>query len=1225
MDANTGVVTVANGTLLNREAAASHDITVRATSADGSTADTVFTISVIDLDEFDVTPSSDTHAAANAVNENAANGTTVGITVSASDADATTNGVTYSLTDSAGGRFAVDANSGVVTVANGMLLNREAAASHTITVRSTSADGSTADTVFAISVNDADEFDVSAPADAQGAANTVAENAANGTVVGITASASDADAATNAVTYSLTDDAGGRFSMDANTGVVTVADGTLLNREAAAAHNVTVRATSADGSMADTVFTINVTDIDEFDVGAVSDSHGAANSVAENAAIGTTVGITAAASDADVTTNAVTYSLDDNAGGRFAIHATSGVVTVAAALDFETATSHDIAVRATSADGSFSTQVLTIQVTDVNESGVGAISDVDAAANLVLENATDGATVGLTAFSADPDSTDTVTYSLDDDAGGRFAIDANSGVVTVADGSLLNREAAASHNITVRATSTDGSTADTVFTIAVTDVNEFDVTAPTDANTAANSVDENATNGTVIDIKASAWDADATTNGVTYLLTDSAGGRFAIDAHSGVVTVADGTLLNHDVAASHNITVRATSADGSTADTVFTIVVNGANNDSPIITSNGGGATAAVSRSENAAVVTTVTATDADLPTQTLTYTIVGGADAGRFAIDSSTGALLFLSAPDFETPSDADADNVYEVTVQVSDDSGGADSQAISITVTPVNEAPSITTNMGAVVAEGSSGNVLTTAMLNAGDADDAGSGLTYTIVSVTANGTLRNNGLALGLNSTFTQADLEAGRITYDHDGSETTSDSFGLRLADGGEDNVVPATGTFNIGITPVNDAPTSISLSANQVLENAAPGTLIGTAAATDVDAGETFGYELTDDAAGRFAIDASTGDLTVADGSRLDFETASSYAVTIRVTDSGGLTHTETFIISVRDFNESPTAQGESYTTLQFGSLTISSPAGVLANDQDADGDALAAVLVSDVAHGTLSLHADGAFVYVPDATFSGTDSFTYMASDGSLTSTAITVTITVEPVAPATPPSSGGNSEPATEEPLEPEPVEEPVDETPPEAEAPAAEQPAPPAAPPAAAPVAGGDPTVAVPPKSATAEVAQALEEVASVATVEAIEDGEDAATRFVRNALRGGSYSTSLNGALTFVPLKPFVGAVANAPLSLFMPNEEWTATTKEDALVSTEEIVLGTTTVVSTALSVGYVVWLVRGGSLVASLAASLPAWTSFDPLPILQSFEDQNAPEKKDEESLCDLVS
>ena len=222
---------------------------------------------------------------------------------------------------------------------------------------------------------------MTAPADSDGSANAVNENAANGTAVGITAAASDADATTNTVTYSLTDNAGGRFAIHANTGVVTVANGLLLDREAAASHNITVRATSADGSTADSTFTVNLNDVDEFDTGAVTDSNAAANTVAENAAVGTAVGLTGLASDADATAT-ITYSLDDNAGGRFAIHGTTGVVTVNAALDYETATSHSVTIRATSSDGSFSTQSFSIAVTDVNESGITAISDTDAAADL---------------------------------------------------------------------------------------------------------------------------------------------------------------------------------------------------------------------------------------------------------------------------------------------------------------------------------------------------------------------------------------------------------------------------------------------------------------------------------------------------------------------------------------------------------------------------------------------------------------------------------------------------------------------------------------------------------------------------------------------------------------------------------------------------------------------------------------------------------------------------
>ena len=107
--------------------------------------------------------------------------------------------------------------------------------------------------------------------------------------------------------------------------------------------------------------------------------------------------------------------------------AVTGVVTVNGTLDYETATSHNIIVRASSSDGSSNTQLFTINVTNVNESGVTAISDTDAAADSVLENVSVGTVVGLTAFADDLDATDTVSYSLDDDAGGLFAIDVDTG------------------------------------------------------------------------------------------------------------------------------------------------------------------------------------------------------------------------------------------------------------------------------------------------------------------------------------------------------------------------------------------------------------------------------------------------------------------------------------------------------------------------------------------------------------------------------------------------------------------------------------------------------------------------------------------------------------------------------------------------------------------------------------------------------------------------------
>ena len=120
-------------------------------------------------------------------------------------------------------------------------------------------------------------------------------------------------------------------------------------------------------------------------------------------------------------------------------------------------------------------------------------------------------------------------------------------------------------------------------------------------------------------------------------------------------------------------------------------------NSDPGITSNGGGDAASISVSESTKAVTTVTATDPDAG-QPLSYAIVGGADADLFEINASTNALSFIAAPNFEAPADAGGDNVYDVLVRVSDGNGGADTQAIAVTVGNANEAPAFAVGDGMV-----------------------------------------------------------------------------------------------------------------------------------------------------------------------------------------------------------------------------------------------------------------------------------------------------------------------------------------------------------------------------------------------------------------------------------------------------------------------------------------------------------------------------------------------
>ena len=173
--------------------------------------------------------------------------------------------------------------------------------------------------------------------------------------------------------------------------------------------DIEVTATSADGSTAVEVFTIAIGDVDESDVTVPVDVDLATNAVDENAAVGTAVGVTALASDADATANGVTYALSGNPGGLFQINPTTGEVTVAARVDRERpAASIDIEVTATSADGSSAVQAFTVQVNDENNSAPVFTSPTSATVN---ENVATTTAI-YTAETNDPDLIGALAYSI---------------------------------------------------------------------------------------------------------------------------------------------------------------------------------------------------------------------------------------------------------------------------------------------------------------------------------------------------------------------------------------------------------------------------------------------------------------------------------------------------------------------------------------------------------------------------------------------------------------------------------------------------------------------------------------------------------------------------------------------------------------------------------------------------------------------------------------------
>ncbi len=260
---------------------------------------------------------------------------------------------------------------------------------------------------------------------------------------------------------SLADDFDGLFSIDPSSGVITTTGD--LDHEAVAAYTLTVVATGDLGGSEETSVTVTVDDVNEAPV----DLGVSSFTVSEDAAPGDGFA-TLSVNDPDAG-DSHSFALTQDAEGRFSIDAETGVIRVAGALDYEGAPSHVISVRGTDAGGLSNDWDVTIAVSDANDApDVPSIALVDS----IGEHATIGAVVG-TATAHDQDAGDSLRFALVDDHGGAFAIDAESGVITLAGG--LDYETDAAPVLEVRATDSGGLSTTGSATLTVTDENDAPV------------------------------------------------------------------------------------------------------------------------------------------------------------------------------------------------------------------------------------------------------------------------------------------------------------------------------------------------------------------------------------------------------------------------------------------------------------------------------------------------------------------------------------------------------------------------------------------------------------------------------------------------------------------------------------------------------------------------------------------------------------------------------
>ena len=189
-------------------------------------------------------------------------------------------------------------------------------------------------------------------------------------------------------------------------------------------------------------------------------------SVAENTVSDTNIGAPVAATDTD-THNILTYTLSGTDASSFSIVPTSGQLQTSAALDYETKASYSVTVDVSDSDGGSDSIPVTITVTNVNETPSFA---TDTATRSIAENTASGEDIGAAVVATDPDSDDTLTYTLGGTDVDSFSIINTSGQLRT--NVALDHETKDSYSVTVTATDGDNLSDTTTVTISVTDVNE---------------------------------------------------------------------------------------------------------------------------------------------------------------------------------------------------------------------------------------------------------------------------------------------------------------------------------------------------------------------------------------------------------------------------------------------------------------------------------------------------------------------------------------------------------------------------------------------------------------------------------------------------------------------------------------------------------------------------------------------------------------------------------
>ena len=354
--------------------------------------------------------------------------------------------------------------------------------------------------------------------------------------------------------------------------------------------------------------------------------------------------------------------------------------------------------------------------------------------------------------------------------------------------------------------------------------------------------------------------------------SDKDGDTITIDsaiASNGTASIINGNTLNYTANVNFNgadtIVYIISDGNGGSASSVVAVTIT-AVNDNPV--ANPDSATVA----EDTLINLNVLTNDTDVDGNTITI--------DNNSISANNGTVSIESDSTINYTPNINFNGLDSLTYSISDGEGGAASSSVALTVTAVNDAP-----IAAADSVSANEDTLVNIDILSNDFDPDGDTLFVTVA------TASNGAVTIKADKTLDYIP------NPNFNGSDTISYSISNgHLTDKSE---------VAVSITAVNDAPT-ISPLTTSIDENSANSTSVTSVSASDVDTGDTLTYSIVYNSNSIFGINRSTGELSIADNSLLNFESSTRHEVTVRVQDDGGLSNVAVVTIDVTNVVENAT-------------------------------------------------------------------------------------------------------------------------------------------------------------------------------------------------------------------------------------------------------------------------------------------------------------------------------